>query len=273
MSDQTGARTFAHDTTGQEGHQPGPDAVEADTMRPEPVGPGRADPAPAGQNAVNPGPAGPEAILPTDPRYDYLASRGVGYGRATGRPDRIHPVRSTDDVVAAVQWAVDDGLRLTVRSGGHCFEGFVDDPRVRVVIDTALMNDVSYDPAMGAFSVEAGARLGEVYRALYIGWGVVVPAGESPQVGAGGHILGGGYGFLSRLHGLAADHLHAVEVVVGKSEVDSDPEAGAQQSGDQAVDVRGDVLVAEAHHAQGRPLPRGGPVAAARRPGPASPAE
>ncbi|GAB3703041.1 FAD-binding oxidoreductase [Nocardiopsis oceani] len=157
---------------------------------------------------------GPEPVGPSDPRYRYLTTRAGGNRRFTGTPDRIHPVRSTDDVVAAVQQAVDEDARLVVRSGGHCFEGFVDDPDVRVVIDTALMNDVSFDPAMEAFSVEAGARLGDVYRALYIGWGVVVPAGESPEVGAGGHILGGGYGFLCRLHGLASDHLHAVEVVV-----------------------------------------------------------
>ncbi|GAA1074329.1 FAD-binding oxidoreductase [Nocardiopsis metallicus] len=214
MGDQTGARTFAHDTTGQAGRWPGPDTAGSQPVGPGPERPDSAGPDPVGSDRADPGPVGPAAVLPSDPRYDYLASRGRAYGRATGRPDRIHPVRSTDDVVAAVQRAVDDGLRLTVRSGGHCFEGFVDDPLVRVVIDTALMNDVCYDPAMGAFAVEAGARLGDVYRALYIGWGVVVPAGESPEVGAGGHILGGGYGFLSRLHGLAADHLHAVEVVV-----------------------------------------------------------
>ena len=31
--------------------------------------------------------------------------------------------------------------------------------------------------------------------------------------GAGGHIIGGGYGLLSRLHGLVIDYLHAVEVI------------------------------------------------------------
>ena len=67
---------------------------------------------------------------------------------------------------------------------------------------------------MSAFAVEAGTTLGEVYRKLFLGWGVTIPAGESPDIGVGGHVLGGAFGFLCREHGLAADHLYAVEVVV-----------------------------------------------------------
>jgi hypothetical protein len=57
-------------------------------------------------------------------------------------------------------------------------------------------------------------RLGEAYRRLFLGWGVTIPAGVSPNVGMGGHVLGGGFGYLCRQHGLAADHLYGVEVVV-----------------------------------------------------------
>ncbi|MEU6062830.1 BBE domain-containing protein, partial [Streptomyces sp. NPDC047097] len=57
-------------------------------------------------------------------------------------------------------------------------------------------------------------RLLNVYEALYQGWGVTVPGGICYSVGAGGHIAGGGYGLLSRAHGLVTDHLYAVEVVV-----------------------------------------------------------
>ncbi|MGN6816974.1 MAG: BBE domain-containing protein, partial [Solirubrobacterales bacterium] len=40
-----------------------------------------------------------------------------------------------------------------------------------------------------------------------------LPGGSCYSVGAGGHLTGGGYGLLSRLHGLTADHLEAVELV------------------------------------------------------------
>jgi FAD binding domain/Berberine and berberine like len=156
---------------------------------------------------------GPAKVGPGDPRYAELARRGFNQ-RFRGRPDYVRLVGSTADVVEALQDAVRVKARVVVRSGGHCLEGFVADPAVRVVIDTSLMADVSYDAERRAFVVEAGATTGQTYRKLFLGWGVTLPAGESPDLGMGGHVLGGAFGFLCREHGLAADHLYAVEVVV-----------------------------------------------------------
>jgi aclacinomycin oxidase len=156
---------------------------------------------------------GPDKVGPDDPRYADLVRRGFNK-RFAGKPDYVRLVGSTEQVVNAVQDAVRDELRVAVRSGGHCLEGFVADPAVRVLIDTSVMTGVDYDPEMAAFEVEAGATLGEAYRKLFLGWGVTIPAGESPDLGVGGHVLGGAFGFLCRQHGLAADHLYGVEVVV-----------------------------------------------------------
>ena len=156
---------------------------------------------------------GPDKVGPDDPRYADLVRRGYNK-RFASKPDYVRLVGSTEQVADAVQDAVRDGLRFAVRSGGHCLEGFVADPAVRVVIDTSLMTGVYYDPEMAAFAVEAGTTLGEVYRKLFLGWGVTIPAGETPDLGVGGHVLGGAFGFLCRQHGLAADHLYGVEVVV-----------------------------------------------------------
>ncbi len=152
-------------------------------------------------------------IGPDDLRYADLVNRGINK-RFAGKPDYVRLVSSTSQIVDAVQEAVHDQLRVVVRSGGHCLEGFVADPAVRVVIDTSLMTNISYDPDMNAFAVEAGALLGEVYRKLFLGWGVTLPAGISPNIGIGGHVLGGAFGYLCRQHGLAVDHLYGVEVVV-----------------------------------------------------------
>ncbi|GAA0471004.1 FAD-linked oxidase [Paractinoplanes deccanensis] len=158
-------------------------------------------------------PATVSAIGPGDPRYAFLAGRGYNE-RFTGSPGHFRLAGSTDDVVRAVGDAVRAGRRVAVRSGGHCFEDFVDDPAVRVVIDLSAMTDVAYDPARRAFVVEAGATLGEAYRRLFLHWGVTIPAGWCPEVGVGGHVAAGGYGPLCRRDGLAVDHLYAVEVVV-----------------------------------------------------------
>jgi FAD/FMN-containing dehydrogenase len=75
------------------------------------------------------------------------------------------------------------------------------------------MKGISFDARMRAVMVEAGATVGAAFRALADNWGVVVPLGEYPGIGMGGHVAGGAFGFLCRQLGLAADYLHAVEVV------------------------------------------------------------
>ncbi|MFI9389012.1 FAD-binding protein [Kutzneria sp. NPDC052558] len=156
--------------------------------------------------------AAADLVVPADNRYPDLV-RGANQ-RFVGAPDNVRVVRTTQQVVDVVQQAVTAGKRIAVRSGGHCYENFVADPAVKVVIDTSEMNAVTFDATRRAFVIEAGSTLGNAYRSLFKGWGVTVPGGSCPTVGAGGHILGGGYGPLSRLHGLIVDHLYAVEVVV-----------------------------------------------------------
>ncbi|HET7042162.1 MAG TPA: FAD-binding oxidoreductase [Gemmatimonadales bacterium] len=141
--------------------------------------------------------------------------------RAT--PDYVRLVSSTGQVVAAVEEAVREGRRLVVTSGGHCLEGFVSDPEVRVILDVSPMKRIDYDAERGAVVVEAGATVGETFRALFERWGVVVPLGEYPEIGMGGHVSGGAFGFLCRQLGLAADYLDAVEVVT----VDAGGRAGS----------------------------------------------
>lgn len=148
-----------------------------------------------------------------DPRYEVLNRRGFNK-RFTGKPEYFKLAETVEDVVAAVQEAVTEGKRLSVRSGGHCLEGFVADPSVQVLLDMSLMTGVYFDEEKKAFCIEAGTLLGEVYRKLFLGWGVLIPAGESPLIGAGGHFQGGCFGFLCREHGLAADYLYGAELVV-----------------------------------------------------------
>lgn len=153
----------------------------------------------------------------TTVRQDDARYRGLVSGANTrwvGAPQYVRLVSSQAEVVRAMQDAVDRGLRFTVRSGGHCDEDFTTSSDIQVVINVAALDAVYYDEERRAFAVEPGATLGRVYETLYRGWGVTLPGGTCPTVGAGGHIVGGGYGALSRRHGLTVDHLYAVEVVV-----------------------------------------------------------
>ena len=151
-------------------------------------------------------------IGPDDPRYLAVVDKRFNK-RFRASPYYVRLVSSTDQVVSAVQDAVSEGRRLVVTSGGHCLEGFVSNPEVRVIIDVSPMKRVYYDPERGAIAVECGATVGETFRALFETWGVVIPLGEHPDIGMGGHVAGGAFGFLCRQLGLAADYLYAVEVV------------------------------------------------------------
>ena len=127
----------------------------------------------------------------------------------------------SEEVTIALQTAVDNNQRVTVRGGGHCYEDFVSGNYDGVIIDLSLMHRV-YE-ANGLYCVEGGCTLWNVYEQLYKQFGVTLPGGSCYAVGAGGHIIGGGYGFLSRRDGLIVDYLQAVEVVrvneAGKVEV------------------------------------------------------
>ncbi|KGI82922.1 FAD-linked oxidase [Actinopolyspora erythraea] len=158
-------------------------------------------------------------MTPDDGRFLTLTS-GMNQ-RYRADPEVVYLPESAEQVRVAVEESVTASKRLSVRSGGHCFEDFVDRPEIEAVIDLSAMNGVYFDPGHEAFAVEAGARLLDVYERLYLDWGVTLPGGLCYSVGAGGHVAGGGYGLLSRQHGLTVDHLYGVEVVV----VDADGRA------------------------------------------------
>lgn len=160
-----------------------------------------------GQNRLEPARIGQD-----DSRYLAVVEKRFNK-RFIARPDYVRLLGSTDQALAAVDDAVRERRRLVVTSGGHCLEGFVSDPQVKVVIDISPMKRIYYDADMGAIAVEAGATVGETFRALFETWGVVIPLGEHPNIGMGGHVAGGAFGFLCRQLGLAADYLYGVEVV------------------------------------------------------------
>ena len=59
---------------------------------------------------------------------------------------------------------------------------------------------------------DAGARSLEVVQAA-AAHGLATVAGSSPDVGVVGYTIGGGIGLLSRRYGLAANKVHAIELV------------------------------------------------------------
>jgi hypothetical protein len=167
---------------------------------------------------------------PGDPAYEQWNDRGFNM-RFKGSPSRIVTVDNTAALVEALQTAVSAGQHVVVRGGGHCLENFIADPAVQVIIDISQMKGIRYDPEQNAIEVKAGNTVGEMHDKLFTEWGIVMPVGEEPNIGMGGHIAGGAFGFLCRQHGLGVDHLQALELLwvnkerrVEKIVVSRDPE-------------------------------------------------
>jgi FAD/FMN-containing dehydrogenase len=122
------------------------------------------------------------------------------------------------DVEDALRATIQGGLRPTIRSGGHCYEGFVSNNQGGVIIDISLMTGLNTDVIAGGhrygFQSMAGNQNWDGYVGLYKRTGKTVPGGSCYSVGAGGHIVGGGYGLLSRMHGLTVDWLAGIDILI-----------------------------------------------------------
>lgn len=156
-----------------------------------------------------------ELLALHDPGYE-LAAR-LWNAMLAKRPALIARCRSTADVVAALARASTDGLEVAVRCGGHSVSG-LSSTDGGMMIDLRPMNRVTVDPDVGRARVGGGALLGELDRATHA-FGLATTGGMVHHTGVGGLTLGGGYGWLARLHGLACDNLVSAEVVTATGDV------------------------------------------------------
>src|SRR5215472_7350691 len=129
-----------------------------------------------------------ETISRNDPRYRTLMKGryNARFPVAADMASRIELCDNAEDVAVALQRAVSEGLRPTVRSGGHCYEDFVYNNPGGVVIDMSMIGEMS--PLAGApkYRIAPGAQLGEVYSDLFKRYNVTLPGGTCGSVAAGG---------------------------------------------------------------------------------------
>ncbi len=146
-----------------------------------------------------------EMVPSSDPRYTTLAH--ASSSRYEPSADAVALCSTSEDVRQAVEQAVKAGKRPTVISGGHCYEDFVVNNPGGQIIDVRPLHAVVQDPATKRWKIESGAQVGEMYWGMYQ-VGATIPAASCQTVGVGGHISGGGYGFLTALAGhRAGPHL------------------------------------------------------------------
>ena len=137
--------------------------------------------------------------------------------------------RTTADVVAAINFARDNKLRLVVKGGGHSYQGTSDAADSLLVWTRAMSGIVLHDafvaqgcagvPPQPAVTVEAGAIWMHIYDAVTTKAGRYVQGGGCATVGVAGLIQSGGFGSFSKNYGTAAGGLLEAEVVTADGRV------------------------------------------------------
>ncbi|WP_251343870.1 FAD-binding oxidoreductase [Haloplanus halophilus] len=147
----------------------------------------------------------------------YHAARTVWNGRIDRFPVAIARVASSADVAAAIRFARERDLPLSVRGGGHHVTGsaVVDGA---VVVDLSDMTAVDLDVEARTVRVGPGCRVGDVLTATQE-HGLAIPCGSASHNGVAGSTLGGGIGWVRRAHGLGVDALRSVELVTVDGDV------------------------------------------------------
>ena len=156
-----------------------------------------------------------ELLVPGHPAYERTRRP---WNRAIDRrPAFIARCRSATDVSAAVRFARRNELPVAVRGGGHSIPGH-SVCEGGIMIDLQLMKSIAVDPRRRTADVAPGV-LWQEFDAAAERHGLATPGGEISDTGVAGLTLGGGVGWLSRLHGLAGDNLLAAELVTADGEV------------------------------------------------------
>src|SRR5271169_1336167 len=138
--------------------------------------------------------------------------------------------RGTAHVVAAVNFARANNLRLVVKGGGHSYQGTSNAPDSLLIWTRAMNNIVVYDEFVRqgcagtaapqpAVTIGAGAMWVHAYDAVTTKYGRYVQCGGCTTVGVAGLIQSGGFGSFSKYYGMAASGLLEAEIVTADGTV------------------------------------------------------
>jgi len=161
-------------------------------------------------------------VRPEDSNYDEV--RKIWNAMIDRRPAAIVQCADSADVQRAISFAGENRLELTIRGAGHNIAGNAICEN-GMMIDLSTLRKVSVDANKRRALVDPGATLGD-FDAAAQAHGLATPVGINSTTGIAGLTLGGGFGWLTRQHGLTIDQLLSAEVVTadGQKRVASEKE-------------------------------------------------
>lgn len=144
----------------------------------------------------------------------YEKARTIWNAMIDRRPAGVVHCAVADDVPHALRLAREHGLQVSIRGAGHNIAG-------SAVCDGGLMIDLS---GMNAVRIDAGKKLAYVGPGATLAnfdqaaqeHGLATPVGINSTTGISGLTLGGGFGWLTRKHGMTVDNLVAADLVTAE---------------------------------------------------------
>jgi len=155
--------------------------------------------------------------IPSEPDFTTIRESMVWNNIKPDRsPDVIVTVKNDEDIIKAIKFAQENGLKVVVHGGGHTWCGLA----VRqggMTIDLSELNESKIDPVSQKAVIqplisnrELARRLGE--------HGLAFPIGHCPTVKASGYLLNGGMSWNMGQWGPACLSVEAVEFVTAQGE-------------------------------------------------------
>ena len=141
----------------------------------------------------------------------YGEARRVWNGMIDRKPSAIVQPASISDVIQTVRFAREQGIRVSVKGGGHSVAG-KSVAEGAMMIDLSRMREVQINPSRQTALVQGGATWGEFDRECEQ-FELATTGGVISSTGVCGLTLGGGIGWLMGKHGLSCDNVISADLV------------------------------------------------------------
>ncbi|HEX5138648.1 MAG TPA: FAD-binding oxidoreductase [Planctomycetota bacterium] len=151
-------------------------------------------------------------LLPGSAAYEE--SRTVWNAMIDRRPAAVARCLGAADVIAAVRFARERDLLLSMKGGGHNIAGLATADGA-LMLDMSLMRGVFVDPRGRVARAQAGCLLGDVDRETQVS-GLAAVLGFVSATGVTGLTLGGGFGYLTKRWGWTSDNVVGIDLVTAE---------------------------------------------------------